>query len=72
MLKGMLSVTFRSVNSPLKGVITFLSEKQAFKQAVILTVVFYKMLSLILASNKPFSSASSVKLLLSYSIFTLE
>ena len=32
----MLSVTFRSVNSPLKGVITFLSEKQAFKQAVIL------------------------------------
>ena len=68
----MLSVTFRSVNSPLKGVITFLSEKQAFKQAVILTLVLSKMLSLILASNKPFSSASSVKLLLSYSIFTLE
>ena len=72
MLKEILSVAFNSVNSPAKGVVTFLSAKELFKQEVILILVLSKMAELIFASNKPFSSAVAVKLLLSYSIFIFE
>ena len=69
-LKGIFSVTFNKVNSPKKGVDTFLSAKQLFKQDVILTLVLSKITASIFASKKPFSSADDVKLLLSYSILT--
>lgn len=69
-LKGILSVTFNKVNSPIKGVITFLSVKESFKQDIILTLLLSKIVESILASNKPSSSADDVKVLLSYSILT--
>ena len=72
MLKGIFSETFNSVNSPANGVVTFFSAKVLFKQDVILIFVLSKMVESIFVSNKPFSSAVAVKLLLLYSIFMFE
>ena len=69
-LNGIFSVAFKRVNSPINGVVTFLSVKQLFKQDVILTLVFSAIAESTFASNNPFSSADAVKLLLSYSILT--
>ena len=70
-LKGIFSVAFNNVNSPIKGVVTFLSEKQPFKQEITFIFVPSGITVLMFTSNRPFSSAVVVKLLLSYSTLTL-